>query len=83
MATTEQELDSFVRFAKERLGRGGGDLVIDELFDQWRLLHPPAEDVLAIKASIRDMENGERGRSFQRFAEEFRERNIGPERRDA
>jgi len=75
MATTEQQIDSFAQFARGQLAQGGEELSIDELFDRWRLEHPPAEDVLAIKASVRDMQGGETGQPFEEFADEFRQRN--------
>lgn len=78
MATTEQEVESFAQFARGRLARGDEELSIDELFDLWRLEHPPAEDALAIKASLRDMQRGETGRPFEEFADEFRRRNNIP-----
>ena len=56
-------------------GWGGEALSLDELFDQWRIRHPQADDARAIRASIRDMEEGETGRPFDQFAEEFRRRN--------
>ncbi len=74
MPTTEL-IDSFSQFAKARVDQGGNDLSIDDLFDEWRMQHPPAEDWLAIKASLRDVERGETGRPFDEFAEEFRQRN--------
>ena len=74
MATTEL-IESFTRFAKEKVDREGNDLSIDDLFDEWRNQHPPADNLLAIKASLRDMENGEAGRPFDDFAKEFRQRN--------
>lgn len=74
MATTEL-IESFTQFAKEKVDQEGNELSIDDLFDQWRTQHPPTDDLLAIKASLRDMENGETGRSFDDFAKEFRQRN--------
>ena len=76
MATTEREIDGFAQFAKAQLGRGGENLSLDDLLDQWRIQHPPAEDALAIKASIRDMDRGEAGRPFDQFAGEFRQRKY-------
>lgn len=65
MATTEQELDSFTIYARQRIQAGHRDLTIDELFDQWRAENPSdeqyAENVAAINASIKDFKNGERG----------------------
>ena len=79
MATTEQDIDRFARFAKERIASGRAKLSIDELFDQWRIQHPPEEDTLAIQASLRDIERGETGRPFGEFAREFRKRNDIPD----
>ena len=65
MATIEQELDSFTRFARQQIESAQRDLSIDELFDQWRAENPAdglySENVAAIKASIQDFKNGERG----------------------
>ena len=68
-------IESFSEFAKAKVDQAGNDLSIDDLYDEWRTQHPPADDLLAIKASLRDMENGETGRSFDDFAAEFRYRN--------
>lgn len=75
MATSEHEIDSFSEFAKSQLNNRGSDVSLDELFDEWRIANPPPDDALAIKASLRDMENGETGRPFEEFADEFRKRN--------
>lgn len=75
MASVEQELDDFNRFARERLQAGEPKPTIDELFDEWRFGNPASEDLLAIRASIRDMEQGVRGQDYQEFAAEFRRRN--------
>jgi len=75
MATSEAEIDSFAQFAKQQLARGAAGLSLEELFDPWRIRHPPAEDAGAIEASVRDMEAGEAGRPFDEFADEFRRRN--------
>ena len=75
MATTEQEINSFSEFAKSRLKNGGSDSSLTELFDEWTIQNPPAEDADAIQASIRDMENGDTGQPFQEFSRKFRKRN--------
>ena len=72
---TLELIDNFAQFAREQVHQRGEGLPIDELFDEWRVLHPPAEDWLAIQASLRDMERGETGRPFEEFAAEFRQRN--------
>ena len=72
---TSELIENFARFAREQVNRRGEGLPIDELFDEWRVLHPPAEDLLAIQASLRDMESGETGRPFEEFAAEFTRRN--------
>lgn len=65
MATIEQDLDRFTKYARQQIRTGKGDLSIDELFDQWRAENPSdeqyAENVAAIQASLEDFKNGERG----------------------
>lgn len=83
MKTTEQQIESFRSFALQRLERGDADLSVDELFDCWRRENPDEEqareDLLAVQASLRDMHRGERGRSFDDFAREFRTRRHIPD----
>ena len=76
---TIELIESFSRFARSKVDQAGSDLPIDDLYDEWRAQHPPADDLLAIKASLRDMEQGETGRSFDDFAAAFRSRNGIPE----
>jgi len=65
MATTEQQLESFMQFVRNRVGAGGSEASLDELFDLWRRENPSdelyAENVAAIAASIEDFKRGERG----------------------
>ncbi len=79
MAVSQEELDSFHRFVSQQIGNGGAELTLEELLDLWRAANPTPEDlrddVLAVKAAIRDLESGETGRPFEEFAEEFRRRN--------
>jgi hypothetical protein len=79
MPVTQQHIDSFHRFATERLSDGGADLSIDELFELWRIENPTPEqlhaDVLAVKAALRDMEAGDTGQPFEDFKREFRAKN--------
>ena len=74
MPTTEL-IENFSEFAKAKVNQAGTDLSIDDLYDEWRMQHPPTDDLLAIQASLRDMKSGETGRSFDDFAGEFRGRN--------
>ena len=65
MTTTEQELASFTSYARQLIDAGQRDLSIDELFDQWRAENPSdeqyADNVAAVRSSIQDFKNGERG----------------------
>jgi hypothetical protein len=65
MATTEQQLESFAQFVRNRLGAGGDPKNLDEPFDLWRHENPIdesyRENVAAIAASIEDFKRGERG----------------------
>jgi len=80
VTATLHEIDSFAQFAKDHVVQGGADATIDELFDHWRTQNPPPKDLLAIKAAIRDIENGETGQPYEEFAAEFRVRNNIPDR---
>jgi hypothetical protein len=44
MSAIAEQLDSFYRYAAERLGNGGAELSIDELFERWRLENLSAEE---------------------------------------
>jgi hypothetical protein len=83
MATTEQELESFTQFARERLGVGGADFSLDELFDLWRSENPSdtdyAENTAAIAGAIQDFKNGDRGRPAGELTRELREELGIPE----
>ena len=83
MATTAQELDSFTRFARERLSVGEVEPSLDELFDLWRIENPTdtscTEDVAAIAGAIEDFKNGDRGRPAGELSRELRDRLRTPE----
>jgi hypothetical protein len=55
-------------------------LSMDEIYERWREQAFRLDDLLAVKASLRDFENGERGRPLTEFLAEFdaesRERNA-------
>ena len=76
MTTTQEELESFYRFASEQLDAGGDEKSIDELYLQWRSEQTSQEDVAeniaAIQASIDDMNNGARGRDAHEVVKELR-----------
>ena len=75
MATQEQ-IDSFYRFATDRLTDGGSEKSIDELYDQWRYenLGPEEldENVAAVQAAIDDMNSGDTGRDAGEVERELR-----------
>ena len=59
MASIDSELQDFNRFAREMIVKNGPNRTIDELFDQWRIEHPPSDDAKAIEASARDVDLGD------------------------
>ena len=75
--TTQEQIDSFYRFATEQLANGGSDKSIDELYDQWRYenLTPEEleENVAALQAAIDDMNAGDTGRDAARVEQELRD----------
>jgi hypothetical protein len=76
MATTEQELESFTRFAKARLRGGDQEPSLDELFDLWRTENPSdtdsAENVADLTGAINDFRHGDRGRPAGELSRELR-----------
>jgi len=77
--TIAQELQSFYHFAEERLLNGGSGQTLDDLYSEWRAYNPMPEElqtnILAVRASLRDMDQGEGGKPLDEFAAEFRKRN--------
>ena len=82
MATQEQ-IDSFHRFASEQIADAGAEKTVDELYDQWRFKNMTpdehAEDIAAIQASIDDMNRGETGRDASEIERELRVQFDFPE----
>jgi len=70
MRATLEQVDSFREYARQQLANGGSQLTIDELYDRWRATLANDADLLAVQASLRDMEQGETGRSFDEFDRE-------------
>jgi hypothetical protein len=75
MAITKDDLDAFHQFAAARLTSGGADS-LQELVDIWESEHPTpelrAENVAAVQAAIRDMQNGDTGRPAELVLQELR-----------
>lgn len=65
MTVTRTDIDRFHRFAVSKLNDDGNDLSFEEIVDLWLVENTSHEalknDVLAVKAAIRDMEDGDRG----------------------
>lgn len=76
MQDTAAELSQFQQYAKDRLDQGDQKLSLDELFDEWRLMHPSEsefrESCLAVSASLRDLENGVQGRSAEQVLHDLK-----------
>lgn len=81
MATREQ-IESYYRFALAKLEKDGPDLSIDDLFESWRIQNPTeaelSESVAAVKAALRDMENGDTGRPLKEVIAEVRAKSKVP-----
>ena len=76
MPTSSQELQSFQQYASARIQNGGALLELDDLFDEWRNLNPDpkqlSDDAIAVRASLRDIERGEKGRPVEDVIREIR-----------
>jgi len=79
MVAATQELQSFYQFAERRLRSGASDQTLDDLYLEWRASNPAPGDldanVRAVRAAIRDMDNGETGRPIDDFLADFRRQN--------
>lgn len=64
MSTIENDLSSFSQFVKAHAESAPS---IDELFDTWRIQNPAESDLAAIKASLKDLDGGERGAAVEEF----------------
>ncbi len=75
MVTTEQELLSFVEFARKELQGGNSDQSIEELFALWRSQYPTSDDRAEALAIIQqgdaDIASGNY-RTLDEFINEFR-----------
>lgn len=78
MQLTLDELNRFHRFAEETLANGNGDLTLEDLVEMWSFENPSPErqheDLLAVKAALRDVDNGDRGIPFEDHIRELREK---------
>lgn len=79
MSITLEDLNRFHGFAAARIGAAKQDWTLQDLLDEWELQNPDPvrqhEDALAVRAAVRDLQNGERGIPFdehiQALAQEF------------
>lgn len=75
MAVTASEIAAFHDFALEQL-RIESPNSLESLVDAWRILHPAplenAENIAAIRAALRDMEDGDIGRPANHVVRELR-----------
>ncbi len=70
MATAEQ-IQDLSRFIDTLPEQDRQALSMDEIYDRWRSLAIRHEDLLAVKASLWDFDQGERGRPLEDFLAEF------------
>jgi hypothetical protein len=75
MSITNDDLNAFHQFAQVTLAKRGAES-LQELVDLWDLEHPApklhAENVAAVRAAIRDLENGDSGRPARPVVDEMR-----------
>ncbi|TWU62619.1 hypothetical protein V7x_43540 [Crateriforma conspicua] len=65
-----EQIEDFSSFAKSRLG-SDDSVSIDELYSQWRSQAFKDVDQMAVAASVRDLEAGERGQELGEFLADF------------
>jgi hypothetical protein len=74
MAVTQDELDSFHRFATGRLTAGAADLTIDDLVIEWDSQRNRGEINAAIREGLADIDAG-RTRPACQVTEELRKKH--------
>jgi len=83
MPVTLDELQRFHRFAEEKLTNGGTDLTLEDLVEMWSFENPSPqrqrEDLLAVKAALRDLDNGDRGIPVEEMIQKMRDKYALPE----
>ena len=82
MGTTQETLDSFHRFASEKLANGDSELSVADLYNLWRLENPTAEEQadldVAISEGLADIKAG-RTQSVDEAMRELRKKHNIPE----
>jgi hypothetical protein len=79
-----EELREFHRFVGAKLNDSEVAVSPEEALDEWRRLHAASgtanEDLAAIRESLDDLANGDRGVPFEEFDRDFRKRHNLPAR---
>lgn len=83
MPLTQEQIDSFHRFASDRISNGGPEMTMQELLQLWTLENPTDQERAEVNAIIRqgdeDIAAG-RGRSIDEVNEELRRKyNVSAE----
>ncbi len=82
MPMTQEHLDSFHRFASDRLDNGDSELTMPELLKLWALENPSNRERAEVAEIIRqgdaDIEAGNY-RTLDEFMDEFRAKNDIPQ----
>ena len=77
MTVTQHELDSFHRFATDRLRRGEEELTIDDLVIEWDSMRNRDQINAAIREGLADIDAG-RTRPVDQVTEELRRKHNIP-----
>ncbi len=82
MAVSQDELTSFNQFVAQQIATSSEDVTFSEILDLWRIQNPTADEfdqnVAAVKAAIRDMEDGDRGVPLEDHLREMRKKHSLP-----
>jgi hypothetical protein len=72
------ELLSFQSFIGEIVSRGDATASPEEALDEWRVMHPSDDDLLAVREALDDMNAGDTGVSLEEFENQFRSKHSLP-----
>ena len=82
MPLTQDQLDSFHRFATEKIDNGGADMTMRELLQLWALENPTDEERAEVAEIIRQGDKDIEAGNFQTlddFMDDFRAKNNIPQ----
>lgn len=78
--TASQQIENFTAFAKTITQQEGEQISLDEIYERWWNEQHRDEDLAAIKAAVKDYENGDPGELARDVLAELRAKEQGSDK---